>query len=343
MLFILADDLTGALDASAPFAARGFVTHVAVSPEGLPAALLGAPEVVAISTGSRELEAEQAQAAVASVLTKLPIGQQLFKKIDSRMKGHIAAELVAFGSRRLLVAPALPEFGRVVVDGAVTGFGVAQPISIAAGIGDFSAAAVIPDVIDDDDLDQALASAETDVLLVGARGLAESLARKMGGTLPRLAQCHAEKVLVVVGSRDPITLPQVEMLRDKGQAEYLAAPLGRLMDGGDQAAKLIVQAVPDSSGETSSGELVGAALASSVHPRLTAGRDVLVMTGGATSEAVLQHMGVQHMRLLGECLPGVPLAQIQDGPYVVTKSGGFGDHSTLSSLMSIFSAQRSEA
>lgn len=343
MLFIIADDLTGALDTAAPFASLGFVTNVAISPQDLPAALIAAPDVVAISTRSREMGSAQAHAVVAQVLANLPQGAQVFKKIDSRMKGHIAAELAAFAPARLLVAPALPEFGRVVKDGMVTGFGVAEPIAIAPCLGEFADRAVIPDSADDKDLDQALAAADQDVLLVGARGLAESLARKMGRGSPQPAHYCADRVLVVVGSRDPITLPQVRMLRERGQAEYLAAPLGVVDQGGEGAARLVVQAVPDAHGTRVGGDQVGAALAASVHPRLTSGRDALVMTGGATAEAVLQQMGVHHMRLLGEALPGVPVAQIPDGPLVVTKSGGFGNEETLSSLIKIFAAEEGGA
>ncbi|MEE1544485.1 MAG: four-carbon acid sugar kinase family protein, partial [Alphaproteobacteria bacterium] len=57
---IVADDLTGAFDAAAPFAARGMTTLVATAPDGL--ATDG--DVVSLTTASRHLPAAEAQAAV---------------------------------------------------------------------------------------------------------------------------------------------------------------------------------------------------------------------------------------------------------------------------------------
>ena len=65
-LAVLADDLTGALDAAAPFAARGITTVVALGLDGLDAALASGADVVGVSTDSREIVPDAARAAVAS-------------------------------------------------------------------------------------------------------------------------------------------------------------------------------------------------------------------------------------------------------------------------------------
>lgn len=341
MLFIIADDLTGALDAAAPFAVRGLSTQVATGPEGLNAALQTRSQVIAVSTRSREMPPDQAHAAFGEVLARYRAiessGTRLFKKVNSRLKGHIADELAQIAPRALLLAPALPEFGRFVEAGAVTGFGVDQPIPTAPLLRGLAAHTQVPDTKTPADMDAALASAPEDALIVGARGIAEAMARKMTGKItsaPVLPQ--AARALMVVGSRDPISLPQVETLIRDGRAELLGAPSGIVpQTGGQDADYLVVQALPGD-GSASSASVM-AALSEGIHPRLTQDRSAVFITGGATAEVVLRRMGITHFSLLGEVLPGLPVAQAGD-LYVITKSGGFGDGDTLLKLQEIFAA-----
>jgi uncharacterized protein YgbK (DUF1537 family) len=125
---IVADDLTGALDAAAPFAARGARTRVVVALEHLEG-LLDAwqdaiPEVIAVNTDSRHLTAEQAAERVTRATTLLervsPRGW--FKKIDSTLRGQVVAECLAMrevSGRHLLLSPAVPAQGRIVRDAEV--------------------------------------------------------------------------------------------------------------------------------------------------------------------------------------------------------------------------------
>src|SRR5690606_6122283 len=76
---IIADDLTGALDAAAPFAARGLSTVVALSAKALPKAIAQGSQVIGVSTDSREIPPDEARMAVASVVTALPDDFALFK------------------------------------------------------------------------------------------------------------------------------------------------------------------------------------------------------------------------------------------------------------------------
>lgn len=333
-LLILADDLTGALDAAAPFAGRGLVTDVALSPEALGAVLAGPAQVVAVSTQSREITEEEARARVARITRALPPGMRLFKKVDSRLKGHVAAELAALAPKALLVAPAIPDFNRIVTDGAVRGFGVDVPIQIAPLLGPLAALAQIPDTTTPAQMQAALTKATPDTLLVGARGLAEALAIQMTGqahaTPPRPRADHA---IFAVGSRDPITMAQVAALRDSGRTAWLGAPNGQLAAQDLPAARLrLVQATAGTSEST--GPAVAAALAQSLHPRLTASADLLLLTGGATAEAVLGVMQIPALRLAGDVLPGLPLAHA-NGLAILAKSGGFGDPQALVRLADI--------
>ena len=141
---LVADDLTGALDAAAPFAGRGFGVTVHRSPNTLPAPGVGAdgsrsPEgsrshtartecpgtVLAVSTSSRHLAPAAARAAVAAAGRRLRgwSPRLVFKKIDSTLRGpipdEVEAAMEAFGRRAALVCPAFPFAGRIVRDGEV--------------------------------------------------------------------------------------------------------------------------------------------------------------------------------------------------------------------------------
>lgn len=320
-LCIIADDLTGALDAAAPFAGRGLSVHVALAPSALPLALAQGAQVVAVNTASREIAESEAVAALERVKAQLPAGTRIFKKVDSRLKGHVAAELAALAPQSLFVAPAIPDFGRVVKDGHVTGFGVDTPIPVADRIGILAAIATVPDTASPAEMSAALDIADQDALLVGARGLAEALAAQMTGIATAAApDARADKALVVVGSHDPITTAQVQTLRAAGRADWRGAPLGVLPEAAPMSALTVVQALPGD--RKALGLEVATALARSIQS-LAGQADLIFLTGGATAESVLAALGIAHMALDGEVLPGVPLGRA-GGLRIVTKSGGFG-------------------
>ncbi len=325
-LAVVADDLTGALDAAAPFAGRGLKVELATDPAAIAQAVADGAEVIAITTASREIPAADATAAVRAAIAALPAGTRIFKKVDSRLKGNIAAELSAIDYHRALVAPAIPEFGRVVQGGAVSGFGVEYPIPIADVLGPHAARADIPDTPTVEALAHALDHSPAD-LIVGARGIADALARAMtdrdNQPVPKLP---GPRAIFVVGSRDPITLSQVALLRDQGRVAYLGAPNGRFVWNAPNADLCLVQALP---GEVEiAGPQVAAALAQGLGPALAQGCDTLLLTGGATAEAVLLALGITRMTVVGECLPGLAVARA-GGLTIVAKSGGFGGPDTL--------------
>lgn len=333
-LVIIADDLTGALDASAPFAHRAERVWVATAQAWAPGALAQGAQVTAISTRSREIEASLAAARVAQVVAQLPQGRRLFKKIDSRLKGHLAAELQALPPGPLLVLPAIPGFGRVVRDGAVMGFGVDEPIPIRPLLGARGADAIIPDTETDEDIAQALAQAPEEAILVGARGLGLALARSWGGE-PRAPAPLTGSVAVAVGSTDPITLAQLEALSRQGIA-ITPAPNGVYHGAVADESVIVLQATRgiDRANEAE----VGAALARSFVP-FARGRDGLILTGGATAEAVLDALAIELLAVEGEMLPGLPVSRAGSWR-IVTKSGGFGAPDTLWRLLQAHSAAR---
>ena len=333
MLAILSDDLTGALDSAAPFAGRDLHTEVALTRDAVGRIIEGRPDVLSINLNTREISADEARSATAAVISLLPKGTQLFKKIDSRLKGNISAELDAIPFSRALVAPAIPEFGRFVEDGCVAGFGIQTPIVIADRLGCHAASAHIPDAGTSADMDAILTDSENDGtdLLIGARGLAEALAHRMNErTEARAATIPAGRMAFVIGSRDPITLRQIDVLRNHHSLSYIEAPNGHVNPTRDTGSVLmLLQATPGT--EEIDPHLVSEALADGLKRYFSDYDGTLFLSGGATAEAVLRRLGLAQLRLHGECLPGLGLASAE-GRCIIAKSGGFGQPDTLKQI-----------
>lgn len=329
-LVVVADDLTGALDASAPFAARGITTVVALGLDGLGAALSSRADVVGVSTDSREIAPDAARDAVAACMARLPPGVPVLKKVDSRLKGHIATELDAIAFRSALVMPAIPAFGRWVRGGKVGGFGVAEPIAVADKLGRHAGAATIPDVDTQTDIDRALSGGAYD-LLVGARGLAEAMAQRMAPDAPaQRAYPLASPAYCIIGSTDPITQVQIQRLRAAApDLAYIAAPDGKMAAVPNTASVTVLQAT---CGEGADAATVARRLGEALVRLKPPSGAVLVVSGGATAQVVLRTLGIAVLDLLGEALPGLPIAQA-GGFTIITKSGGFGYPDTLMQLL----------
>jgi len=117
---IIADDLTGACDTGCLFAGPG-----PVGVEAEPALLATERTVITVDTESRSLAREAAATvarATAGRLRERLAAGPVFKKIDSTMRGAVAAELTALlepGSRftGALVCPAFPAQRRLVSHG----------------------------------------------------------------------------------------------------------------------------------------------------------------------------------------------------------------------------------
>ena len=256
-------------------------------------------------TESRELNAEQAAAAVRVACADL--GEGVFKKVDSTLRGPVAAELEAarkaLGRATVVLAPSLPaqgrrvESGRLIVDGRDAGL-VAK--ILGAGIDHVPAARldsggfgplVLVDASTDADLDRiaAACAARPELLPAGSAGLAAAFARLEGAGGPASAVPRHTRVLVVVGSRHPASGAQLEVLR----AEQLAAV--EILD--PPAIRL---------------------------PDLPPGTAILA-TGGATALAVCRELGIDELRPRGELLPGVVWSETgRTGLVLASKAGGFG-------------------
>lgn len=135
---VMADDLTGALDAGLQAWKRSCRVRVLIAREsgaaagggGLYAPIAEGAGVVVLDTESRSLGIGDSRTRVAAALDALrnqgiPLS---YKKVDSTLRGNVGGELEAVigagGVDAVLLAPVLPRAGRVVRDGVLTVGGV---------------------------------------------------------------------------------------------------------------------------------------------------------------------------------------------------------------------------
>lgn len=129
-VLVIADDLTGTLDAVAAFAGAGADPWVGFRPE----AIARAPALarcLAVNADTRHAPPEVARRVVADLARRgLALGIDIvFKKTDSTLRGNVAAELAGLaeagtGDAPVVFAPAFPEAGRTVRGGVLRVDGV---------------------------------------------------------------------------------------------------------------------------------------------------------------------------------------------------------------------------
>jgi uncharacterized protein YgbK (DUF1537 family) len=266
---ILADDLTGALDAAAAFA--GAVPVFIDRPPAEVSAFATAP-VAVVATPTRDVPSAALPELLQPVLGWLKAGDLAFKKVDSLLRGNTFAEVAwiarAGGFTLTVFAPAFPAQGRVTGDGrqwlVAAGAAARQAVglSFAEAFGQFGLRAGsaspaddpavdvwTPDVSSDTDLDAVAAQAARDAanspnspnsrLWCGSAGLAQALARRRGlaasaqGAAAPLA--GAGPTVLVSASHQRVLREQWQRLRDAENVQALAehanaAELARALD-----------------------------------------------------------------------------------------------------------------
>ncbi|HWQ57201.1 MAG TPA: four-carbon acid sugar kinase family protein [Bryobacteraceae bacterium] len=322
----LADDLTGALEAGAKFAAAGVRTVVTLG-GNLPA---GVP-VVVVDTQSRHLPAEEAAGRVFDLArAAFEAGARMvYKKTDSTLRGNIGAELGAVvrasGGTELVYAPAYPAMGRTVRQGClyVDGVPVSEtafardtlnPVSESSIVrvlaGQTSAPIRVWDGETDADIEAAARAAIPARMAAGPAAMAEALAALL--PLERTATPGwpaMRRALVVNGSLHEASRCQVAHARANG---WSSGWPWRLLAKSDRRA---------------------------VRQTMQGGRpDALVVFGGDTAFGILRNMGLPAIEPIREILPGVPLSRIARGGrnlYLITKAGGFGPPDVLTRIRAI--------
>jgi uncharacterized protein YgbK (DUF1537 family) len=334
LLRLLADDLTGALDSAAPFAAaRGPVRVVRQVPPD------DAADDLALDSETRDAEAGEAARRAALLAPWLAGASLAFKKIDSRLRGQpvaeIAATVAAGRFRTAVVAPAFPAQGRVTrgarqfvrrADGGWEDAGVdlrggledlGLPVTTAPprpGGGVF-----LCDAATEADL-AAIAARRPGlahpVLWCGTAGLARALAGPAGA--PRPARLPRPAV-VLCGSPHPASRAQLAALPSAGAA----ISVHRLQLADESPRGAAADALASLVARLAAGEPPGSA----------------IVTGGETLLRLCQALDATALTVLGEAEPGIAAARFVDGRWAgipfVAKSGGFGDPFLLCRLLAL--------
>lgn len=343
-LRLLADDLTGALDAAAPFASLEQPVEV---PWGLVPARTGGG--VAATSESRNSGREEAMRRTLDTFAGLQTGVPealWFKKVDSVLRGHPVAETAALfragGFCRCIFAPAFPEMGRVTRRGRqiVIGsdgdrhvgptdlVGAFAEEGLTAQIGLASDAAVtIIDAETSCDLIAATRAlvASNGTLWAGSRGLAAALAGP--STMRPVPTVGA----IIVGTSHLVTRDQVRAVEGRVSRARPEGPLTLY-----PAKPVLIDPVPEAADAVGTQSVLLDALRR-LEP--TSDKQVgLIVVGGDTLSTVLAATETEALYVLGEVRPGVPLVRAiggrLNGHHFVTKSGGFGSPELLVSLLS---------
>jgi D-threonate/D-erythronate kinase len=345
ILRLIADDLTGALDTAAQF--TGCIGPLPVLLDRTTAAPEGS---YALNLSCRDGDEKTAVALTRQSLACYSGADLAFKKIDSLLRGHWAAELaeiVKSGAfRRIILASAVPAHGRVTRDGLqMLAQSSGVPLLIKDIAGELKRHGVSPRNVDceivlldaenDADLD-AIAKRhgkEPATLWCGAAGLAKALAHEPPPVAPPLNEPH----LVLVGSRHPVSLLQVEVL-GAARPDWLApmAADAHFVDRVRATLKtfgrcVVLPDLPSGLTEMQAKERIarGMELLSNRLPPLGG----LTVVGGETFAALCRVLKANRLIVTGEFLHGVPSSRLESGlrsgTFCASKSGAFGEPNWL--------------
>jgi uncharacterized protein YgbK (DUF1537 family) len=304
MLGLVADDLTGACDSAAPFLGGGRVL-VSIWPA---VAAADRAACLAVSTETRDGDPDLARSRSAEAVRGLRAAGagRIFRKVDSRLRGHLREEIAGALDEwpgRCLLAPALPAEGRVTRGGRQLLDG--EAIDIGTLLSGLEARVEVRDAETDAELAAIAAelAADPGLMAAGTAGLATALAAALGLSGPGPGWPARPRPLGLVGSKTAVSATQLEAAQAAGWEVRRRAR--------DETIDL-------------------------------AGHDALFLSGGGTAAGVLSALGATTLELLGELLPRVPVGRLLDGPHaglvVALKSGGFGGSGAIAGALARLSA-----
>lgn len=359
--FFLADDLSGALDAAAAFHHAGRAVRIALGSDAWTEAQ--PDEVLGVTTETRNATASDAAHVVRQTLLGAAAQGRVvrYKKIDSTLRGPVAAELAALTGTlppgtRVLFAPANPRVGRTVRNGvllvqgvpvAETDFGrdPACPLRDSAIRQILGAAAneavAIPDIATEGDLAtavRAMDAAGPDWIGIGSGALAVPIAARLATTGPKVfapPTVARSPILMIGGSAHPLNRTQSgRLLQDAGVHAQEVAIATPALAGHAAAA-----ALQDSGGailhlppaRIAPAVALQAIVDAAVVAIEASGTARIFATGGETAFALCRRLGIRTLLFLQEIEPGLSLSY-GEGPkgalLLAVKPGGFGDQET---------------
>ena len=352
---IIADDFTGANDTGVQLRRRGFPTEVLFC--GKP---MGADRSIVIDTESRTVHPDHAYEIVSHALEDVDFDsfRYVIKKVDSTMRGNIAAEIKAvdehFKPELMIFAPALPDLKRTTVDGVQCLKVILKRLpDVRSDDLDFTEGRIyVCDADCNDDLKKvlkAVAKTGKKVLYIGTAGLADNLMELERPSLPALGVVASVSTVTNRQMKyceeagiKMVKLPMHDILSGKEDTESYLKEVVDSLKAGKDTILLTNTAYDRSELELSfeAGEALGLGpVETGDKVRSIVGRlamEILeqvkvsgvFLTGGDTALGMLMNIEADGSQILSEIRVGIPLVQVKGGKYegmkLVTKAGAFG-------------------
>lgn len=361
----ITDDFTSALDGTACFAERGWDTAALLRPEDAPGVAATSVVSLDTDTREHAAIGNPVADAAHAWHDADILVLQFDSTLRGRLVEDCVSARAASGRRKLLIAPAFPsagrmtEAGRVLVDGVPvheTAFGRdptlpvwessvpalfrEQGVKVAIARDAEHAKtlleeddAVVMDACTESDLDAlvSLFAGSRDLLLAGSTGLQRALARTLPAPVVSAERAGstaiptAQRPWLIVGSLNPRSRRQLEVVRERCGINVLATGNTRLPDATSTEAALrdlVMQAT---------------------HIVASGACDGLVITGGESARRIVDALPAKSLRVHREVLPGVPLVEVRTskGSFpMITKAGGFGDDDALLTCLDVLTGAK---
>ena len=123
MIYVIADDLTGANDTGVQFAKKGYNTMVSILDKQSTIIIPNNLDVFVVDTETRELKSKIAREKLRNILKRLNINKNdmIYKKVDSTLKGNVGdeiEEIMNILKKDICVfSPSYPSYQRITVGG----------------------------------------------------------------------------------------------------------------------------------------------------------------------------------------------------------------------------------
>ncbi len=347
-MIVIADDITGAAEMAG-------IAHGHGCPVSLLCGSVGCDSVAAkgttvIATDTRSMSETEAVAETRRIASHLsPLSSLLFKKTDSALRGHVVAELKTLmeitGYQRAVYLPANPSKNRIIRNGVyyINGTPIDQtdfsfdpefpaktavlrerfPDAEANGI-------IMPDAESKEDIQKVIAAYDDGhTLFAGAADLFEATIGTIGtiGTIETIGTIDSTLFLCGSTQSKPLDLgmPVTTMPRD-------------IYDGCKDITSWLEEACAIYQREGSlmitipHRHRTGKEVA--VHLRETTARLIqhlverqqprqLIIEGGASAFATLQHLGWNELEVVSQIAPGVIKTKAPNGTFVIMKPGSY--------------------
>ena len=123
MIYVIADDLTGANDTGVQFAKKGYNTQLLIFDQQSKVIIPDNLDVFVIDTETRELESKTAREMLRDIFKKININENdiFYKKVDSTLRGNIGVEIEEIMNILkkdiCIFSPSYPSYQRITIGG----------------------------------------------------------------------------------------------------------------------------------------------------------------------------------------------------------------------------------